>query len=65
LEHPLLQGLDIDDPRTTFLRRQIIQGKPFLRKIYEEWYLKIAEAIPIRRWADLGNRLWGWVFEQI
>jgi SAM-dependent methyltransferase len=38
LAHPLTRGLDIDAPETTSLRRQIIQSKPFLRRIYEEWY---------------------------
>lgn len=46
LAHPLTRGLDIDDPRTTELRRQIISEKPFLRRIYEEWYEMIAKAIP-------------------
>jgi SAM-dependent methyltransferase len=36
--HPLTRGLDIDSPETTSLRRQIIRSKPFLRKVYEEWY---------------------------
>jgi 2-polyprenyl-3-methyl-5-hydroxy-6-metoxy-1,4-benzoquinol methylase len=38
--------MDLDDPRTTHLRRRILAGKPFLRRIYEEWYLAIAEALP-------------------
>jgi SAM-dependent methyltransferase len=38
LAHPLTRGLDIDSPVTTQLRREIIQSKPFLRKIYLEWY---------------------------
>ncbi len=46
LAHPLTRGLDLDDPRTTRLRRQIIQDKPFLRKIYEQWYRTIAAAVP-------------------
>ena len=29
LAHPLTKGLDIDDPRTTHLRLQIIQEKSF------------------------------------
>jgi SAM-dependent methyltransferase len=44
LEHPLTRGLSVDDPRTTLLRREIIQSKPFLRCIYEEWYEKIFAA---------------------
>ena len=46
LEHPLTRGLDIDDPRTTHLRRRILAGKPFLRRIYEEWYREIAASLP-------------------
>jgi len=46
LAHPLTKGLDIDDPRTTYLRRRIIQEKVFLRKIYDEWYQSIAAWLP-------------------
>jgi SAM-dependent methyltransferase len=46
LQHPLTRGMSIDDPRTTALRRQIIQGKPFLRKLYRQWYEAIAAAVP-------------------
>src|SRR5215470_19735002 len=46
LAHPLTRDLDIDDPRTTHLRQQIIQKKSFLRQIYEEWYQAISTALP-------------------
>ncbi len=46
LSHPLTRGLDLDDPRTTRLRRRIVREKPFLLKIYEEWYASLAEAVP-------------------
>ena len=46
LEHPLTRGLSVDDPRTTLLRREIIQNKDFLRAIYCEWYEKILESLP-------------------
>lgn len=46
LAHPLTRGLDIDSPQTTNLRKEIIRSKPFLRKIYEEWYRGIAAEIP-------------------
>jgi SAM-dependent methyltransferase len=46
LAHPLTRGLDIDDPRTTHLRRQIIQQKGFLRQLYREWYQDIAAVLP-------------------
>lgn len=43
---PLTRGLDIDDPRTTSLRRRIIREKPFLLKIYREWYAALVSSIP-------------------
>jgi SAM-dependent methyltransferase len=46
LAHPLTVGLDIDDPATTAIRRQIIAENHFLRRIYEDWYRLIAEAVP-------------------
>lgn len=46
LIHPLTKNIDINDPRVTHLRRRIIQEKPFLRKIYQEWYTAIATALP-------------------
>jgi SAM-dependent methyltransferase len=46
LEHPLTRGLDIDDPRTTHLRRRILAEKRFLRRIYEEWYSAITASLP-------------------
>ena len=46
LAHPLTRDLDIDDPRTTHLRQQIIQQKSFLRQIYQEWYRAIVAALP-------------------
>jgi len=46
LAHPLTRGLDLDDPGTTALRQQIIAGKPFLKRIYDEWYASIASALP-------------------
>lgn len=48
LAHPLTRGLPVDDPRTTLLRREIIQKKPFLKAIYSEWYQRIVEALPIK-----------------
>jgi SAM-dependent methyltransferase len=46
LAHPLTRGLDLDDPRTTALRRQILREKRFLRKLYLEWYHDIAASLP-------------------
>ena len=55
LAHPLTRGHDLDDPHTTALRRQIVRGKPFLRRIYQEWYAALAESIP--RAADVPGRV--------
>lgn len=46
LLHPLTRDITIDDPRTTMLRKKIIEDKAFLRKIYHEWYSWIASRIP-------------------
>jgi SAM-dependent methyltransferase len=47
LAHPLTRGIDLDDPRTTALRRQIIETKPFLRRIYHEWYATLVSDLPV------------------
>ncbi len=44
--HPKTRGLDMDAPETTLLRRDIIQTKPFLKCIYQDWYAQITAAIP-------------------
>lgn len=46
LAHPKTKGLDMDDPETTVLRREIVRSKPFLRAIYEEWYRLIMDDLP-------------------
>jgi SAM-dependent methyltransferase len=46
LQHPLTRGLDLDNPRTTALRRQVIRDKAFLVDIYSDWYAAIAQALP-------------------
>lgn len=46
LAHPLTAGLDLDDPATTELRKQIISSKPLLRAIYDEWYGMLASEVP-------------------
>lgn len=46
LAHPLTRGLDLDDPKTTALRRRIIQEKHFLHALYQEWYAALIAAIP-------------------
>ncbi|MCU0292651.1 MAG: class I SAM-dependent methyltransferase [Thermoanaerobaculaceae bacterium] len=46
LAQPSTRGLDLDDPRTTVLRRRILLEKGFLRQVYREWYGLLAEALP-------------------
>ena len=46
LAHPLTVGLDLDDPQTTALRRQIIRSKPFLHSVYDEWYRLLVDRLP-------------------
>ena len=46
LAHPLTRGLELDDPRTTKLRRRILREKKFLHRIYEEWYGDLIAAVP-------------------
>jgi SAM-dependent methyltransferase len=38
--------MNLDDPDTTIIRREIIKRKPFLRMIYEDWYREISLEIP-------------------
>ena len=46
LRHPLTQGMDVDHPDTTVRRRSVIRGKPFLCRLYREWYDMVRQAIP-------------------
>jgi SAM-dependent methyltransferase len=39
-------GIDNDDPKALVQRRKVIESKPFLKAIYEEWYGMIEKAIP-------------------
>jgi len=38
--------MELDDPKTTELRLQVIKSKPFLRRIYSDWYEMISSRIP-------------------
>jgi SAM-dependent methyltransferase len=42
LEHPLTRGMSLDDPQTTARRLEVIRSKPFLSRLYAEWYRMIA-----------------------
>ena len=46
LLHPATRGLDLDDPRTTIHRREIIRKRKFLRHVYREWYGRLVAALP-------------------
>ena len=46
MEHPVTRGMDIDDPSTTELRNAIIESKPLLKSIYEDWYALICNHLP-------------------
>jgi SAM-dependent methyltransferase len=46
LAEPRAPQSDLDDPRTTARRRQLVREKRFLSRIYEEWYGSIASALP-------------------
>jgi SAM-dependent methyltransferase len=46
LAHPMTRALDIDDPATTHRRRDLLLEKPFLRRIYEEWYETLRDSLP-------------------
>jgi SAM-dependent methyltransferase len=46
LTHPAMRGLDVDDPRATAVRRQLVREKAFLHEIYREWYAALVEVLP-------------------
>lgn len=46
LAHPRTRGLDLDAPETTALRRQIVVSKPFLSRVYSEWYARLLSVLP-------------------
>jgi SAM-dependent methyltransferase len=49
---------DLDDPRTTLAHREIILNKPFLKKLYEEYYtifLNETETVPPGRKVEIGS----------
>jgi len=56
LAYPSTLSMDVDDPRTTLLRREIIRRKPFLRQIYREWYGRLGAGMaPGSRFLELGS----------
>lgn len=43
---PATRSLPVDHPGTTLARREVLQNKPFLRKVYREWYGLLLGALP-------------------
>lgn len=39
-------GMDLNDPATTELRKQIISSKPLLKAIYDQWYTLLVAHLP-------------------
>ena len=48
LSYSKVRFVDIDSPERTFLHSRIIQNKPFLRRLYIEWYERIKNFFPDR-----------------
>jgi len=46
LQQSLTRGMDLDDPRTTEVRREVLRRKGFLRRVYREWYGRLEAVIP-------------------
>jgi len=56
IAHPKTAGLSVDDPQTTQLRMDIIKNKPYLKKIYYEWYQLISTGLSDKdRVLELGS----------
>jgi len=49
LTHPCVRGVDIDSSEAAALRLRIIKEKVFLRRLYEEFYKMILQALPADR----------------
>jgi hypothetical protein len=46
LAEPATAGLDLDAPSTTIAARALIQSKPFLRRVYDDWYARLSAELP-------------------
>ena len=44
--HPLMRRMDVNDPQTTVLRKRVLLEKQFLRRLYQEWYEALIQAVP-------------------
>lgn len=45
-EHPATRGMNLDDPETTLRRSEIIEQKPFLKKLYQQCYSSLSSSLP-------------------
>jgi SAM-dependent methyltransferase len=43
---PETKGMDLDAPAATLLHAKIIQGKPFLKRVYVDFYNEFRKAVP-------------------
>jgi SAM-dependent methyltransferase len=46
LTHPLARDVGLDEPVSTVRHRAIIEEKPFLKRLYAEWYEQMAALVP-------------------
>jgi len=53
LTHPLTRGRDLDSPEITQIHKKIITSKPFLKRIYLEWYKELLTEIPLNVEGDV------------
>lgn len=55
LDH--IEEFGLDDPRRTLAHKQIILSKPFLKRLYVEWYTRIKEELPVnaQKIVELGS----------
>ena len=45
LAHPLTRAMDLDNAQTTALRKEVLASKPFLQKIYLDWYALLSAEV--------------------
>jgi SAM-dependent methyltransferase len=47
LELPGASGSSLDHPSATLARREVLRKKPFLQKVYRDWYGRMLTALPV------------------
>lgn len=51
-------GFSLDDPRTTLAHRDIILNKPFLKRLYQDWYkefMSVAKSVNNGKYLEIGS----------